>query len=73
MYIHMVKKSEGRVKITWSISSDLIKQVKHRAIDMDTDASSIVEEAIKDWLNKKSERMVRAAKKAWKSRKKSTE
>ena len=59
-----------RVKVTWSINSDLIKQVKHEAIDRDTDASSIVEDAIKDWLNKKSDKMVQAAKKAWKTRKK---
>jgi predicted transcriptional regulator len=60
---------KNRVKITWSIDSDLVKRVKHEAIDMDTDASSIVEKAIKKLLNKKSDKMVQAAKKAWETRK----
>jgi len=53
MYIHMVKEKKNRVKITWSIDSDLIKKVKHEAIDRDTDASGIVEIAIRNYFNKK--------------------
>jgi hypothetical protein len=48
----MVNKKGNRVKITWSIDYDLIKEVKHKAVDMDTDASSIVEEALKKFLRK---------------------
>jgi hypothetical protein len=48
----MVNKKGNRVKITWSIDSDLIKEVKHKAVDMDTDASSIVEEALRKLLKK---------------------
>ena len=59
---------KNRVKITWSIDSDLVKQVKHAAIDLDVDASTLVEEAIRDRLNKKSEKMVLAGKKAWVTR-----
>ncbi|MCK4634676.1 MAG: hypothetical protein KAT37_02265 [Candidatus Aenigmarchaeota archaeon] len=47
----MVKKN--RVKITWSIDADLVKKTKHLAVDKDTDASSIVEEALKKYLKNK--------------------
>ena len=52
MYIRMSGNKKNRVKITWSIDSVLIKQVKHLAIDKNTDASSIVEEALKKFLSK---------------------
>jgi hypothetical protein len=41
-----------RVKITWSINKDLIKKVRHEAVDRETDASSLVEEALKKFLEK---------------------
>lgn len=47
----MVKNSKNRVKITWSIDANLVKDVKHKAIDMDTDASTIVEKAIRKFLS----------------------
>ena len=46
----MVEKKKNRVKITWSIDADLVKKVKHEAIDRDTDASSVVEDALKKFL-----------------------
>ena len=52
MYISMVKKAGNRVKITWSIDADLVKKVKHEAIDRGTDASSVVEQAIRKLLGK---------------------
>ena len=48
----MVENKKNRVKITWSIDAELVKKVKHEAIDRDTDASSIVEEAIRKLLLK---------------------
>jgi len=53
MYIHMVEKKSKRVKITWSINEDLVKAVKHEAIDRNTDASSLVEDALKKELKNK--------------------
>jgi predicted transcriptional regulator len=40
----------GRIKVTWSIDGELVKRVKHEAIDRDTDASGIVEEALRKFL-----------------------
>ena len=48
----MVEKSKNRVKITWSINKDLIKKVRHEAIERETDASSLVEEALRKFLSK---------------------
>lgn len=48
----MVNKNGNRVKITWSIDADLIKKVKHLAIDKNMDASSVVEDALKKFLKK---------------------
>lgn len=45
-------KGKGRIKITWSIDRELVKRVKHKAIDMDTDASSVVEQALREFLSK---------------------
>lgn len=73
MYIHMAVSKKNRVKITWSIDADLIKEVKHRAIDMDMDASSIVERAIKEWLGKEQNKTSLAAKKAWETRRRNSE
>lgn len=53
MYIHMVKPKKDRIKVTWSIDRDLVKKVKIEAIEKETDASSIVEMAIKKFLNKR--------------------
>lgn len=64
----MVNKRGNRVKITWSIDADLIKKVKHEAIDLEKDASSIVEDAIREWFDRKSSKTVLAAKKAWETR-----
>lgn len=52
MVVFMADKKKNREKITWSIDKDLIKEVKHLAIDKETDASSIVEEALKRYLKK---------------------
>ena len=41
---------KNRVKITWSIDADLVKKVKHEAVDKGTDASSLVERALKKFL-----------------------
>jgi hypothetical protein len=65
----MAKKKKNRIKITWSIDADLIKEVKHKAIDMDIDTSSVIENAIIYWLDKKPDKMSQAAKKAWITRK----
>jgi predicted transcriptional regulator len=43
----MVMNKKNRIKITWSIEEELVKRVKHKAVDMDTDASSIVEDALR--------------------------
>ena len=48
----MVVNGKNRIKITWSIDSELVKEIKHKAIDMDTDASSIVEDALRAFLKK---------------------
>jgi len=48
----MAGKKKNRVKITWSIDSDLVKKIKHEAIDCNTDASSVVEKAIRRMLKK---------------------
>ena len=47
-----VNKGKNRVKITWSIDKDLVKKVKHEAIDRNTDASSLVEEALRKFFKK---------------------
>lgn len=47
----MVVKKKNRVKITWSIDKDLIKKVKHEAVEKETDASSIVEQALRKFLS----------------------
>lgn len=52
MYIRMETTKKNRVKITWSIDADLIKRVKHEAVDRDTDASGIVEDALRVFLKK---------------------
>lgn len=41
---------KNRMKVTWSIDADLVKKVKHEAIDRDTDASGVVEEALRKFL-----------------------
>ena len=48
----MVENAKKRIKITWSIDEELVKAVKHEAIDRDTDASTLVEEALKKLLKK---------------------
>ena len=48
----MVEKKKNRVKITWSIDKDLVKKVKHDAIEMEIDASSVVEKALRKFLKK---------------------
>jgi hypothetical protein len=48
----MVENKKNRVKITWSIDADLVKEVKHKAVDMEKDASSIVEDALRKFLRK---------------------
>ena len=68
----MTMSSKNRVKITWSIDSELVKKVKHEAIDRGTDASSVVEEAIRSLLSPDSKGTV-AAKKAWETRRKNSE
>lgn len=52
MYIRMVGNKKNRIKITWSIEADLVKRIKHEAVDLDTDASSVVEQALKKFLKK---------------------
>jgi len=52
MSVNKVKKGKNRVKVTWSIDEDLVKKVKHEAIDRKTDASSLVEEALRKFLSK---------------------
>jgi hypothetical protein len=48
----MAVNKKNRGKITWSIDKDLVKEVKHKAVDMNTDASSVVEEALRKFLKK---------------------
>lgn len=46
----MAVNKRNRVKVTWSIDEDLVKKVKHEAVDRKTDASSLVEEALRKFL-----------------------
>lgn len=46
----MVGKSKNRIKITLSLDKDLVKQVKHEAIEKETDMSSIVEQLLRKFL-----------------------
>lgn len=48
----MGRNKGNRTKVTWSIDKGLVKKVKHEAIDKDTDASSIVEKALRKLLLK---------------------
>ena len=48
----MAGNKKNRGKITWSIDKDLVKKVKHEAVDKGTDASSIVEMALRKFLSK---------------------
>ncbi|MCK5615946.1 hypothetical protein KAR91_79520 [Candidatus Pacearchaeota archaeon] len=43
----MKPRKRNRIKVTWSIDADLVKRVKHEAVDKNTDASGIVERAIR--------------------------
>ena len=42
-----------KVKITMLIDKDLIKQIKHYALDHDTNATAVATQAFKDFLSKK--------------------
>jgi len=48
------KDREGKeTKVTWSILDYLLKDIKHLAIDNDVTPNILVEEALKDYLQKR--------------------
>jgi hypothetical protein len=39
--------TRNRTKVTWSIDANLVKRVKFRTVEDETDASTVVEKALK--------------------------
>jgi hypothetical protein len=50
------KRADGRRQLLVYIAPEVIKDVKKVAVDDDTTASSITEEALKDWLKRRAGR-----------------
>ena len=50
-YISMIDPS--RIKTTWLLPRDLVKQAKQYALDKDTNVTAVVNEALKEFLGKK--------------------
>ncbi len=42
----------GKIKVTYYLSSDCVKSLKHLSVELDSDYSSLVEEAIRDIIRK---------------------
>ena len=42
-----------KIKTTWLLSRDLVKQAKQYALDHDTNVTAIVTQALHEFLNKK--------------------
>lgn len=50
-YISMIDPS--KIKTTWLLPRDLVKQAKQYALDKDTNVTAVVNEALKEFLGKK--------------------
>ncbi len=49
------QRADGRRQLLVYLAPEVIKDVKKIAVDDDTTASSITEEALRDWLKRRSE------------------
>lgn len=43
----------SKIKTTWLLPRDLVKQAKQYALDKDTNVTAVVNEALKEFLGKK--------------------
>lgn len=50
------QRADGRRQLLVYLAPEVIKEVKKVAVDDDTTASSIAEEALRDWLRRRAER-----------------
>jgi hypothetical protein len=48
----MSEETKGRIKVTWWISDDTVKRLKHEAIEQNISTSVLVDK----WLNQRLER-----------------
>jgi hypothetical protein len=54
-YIRL-SKDLSKIKTTWLLSRDLVKQAKQYALDHDTNVTAIVNEALRDFLSRKAKK-----------------
>ena len=52
----MSKVLPNKIKTTWLLSRDLVRQAKQYALDHDTDVTAVVNEALKDFLSRKAKK-----------------
>jgi post-segregation antitoxin (ccd killing protein) len=50
-------KDPSKIKTTWLLPRDLVKQAKQYALDHDTNVTALVSEALKDFLKKKTNKL----------------
>ncbi len=50
------KRADGRRSLLVYLDADLIKRLKKTALDLDTNTYEIVEEAVRNWLERREER-----------------